>query len=59
MQVPGMPLHFLKLKQGLPITFLRNLDSPRLCNGIRITVKQLSNTMIEAKQCQEKTKEKQ
>ncbi|KAG8229946.1 hypothetical protein J437_LFUL011090 [Ladona fulva] len=49
MKVPGVPLHCLRLNIGSPIILLRNLESPRLCNGTRITAKQLSNNIIEAK----------
>lgn len=49
LNVPGMPLHCLKLKVGSPIILLRNLDSPKLCNGTRLCVKQLKNNIIEAK----------
>lgn len=31
-----------------PITLLRNLNSPKLCNGKRMIVKQLLNNIIEA-----------
>lgn len=49
LNVPGMPLHSLKLKIGSPIILLRNLNSPKLCNGTRLCVKQLLNNVIEAK----------
>ncbi|XP_044741909.1 uncharacterized protein LOC123302881 [Chrysoperla carnea] len=49
LDIPGMPLHCLKLKVGSPIILLRNLNSPQLCNGTRLCVKQLQNNVIKAK----------
>lgn len=39
LDVPGFPPHLLKLKIGVPIILLRNIDPPRLCNGTRLAVK--------------------
>lgn len=55
LQVPGI-LHCLRLKIGTPIILLRNLNSPKLCNGTRMIVKQLSNNIIEAELISGKTK---
>ncbi|XP_046672570.1 ATP-dependent DNA helicase PIF6-like [Homalodisca vitripennis] len=43
-----MPSHQLLLKVGSPIMMLRNLRPPKLCNGTRLTVKNLHPNIIEA-----------
>ncbi|XP_056688054.1 uncharacterized protein [Spinacia oleracea] len=46
----GLPNHTLKLKVGVPVMLLRNIDQPSgLCNGTRLVVTQLGNHIIEAK----------
>ncbi|XP_055845040.1 uncharacterized protein LOC129911312 [Episyrphus balteatus] len=48
LDLPGIPPHYLKLKVGIPIIMLRNLNHPRLCNGTRLVVKRLMKNLIEA-----------
>ncbi|CAI8604220.1 unnamed protein product [Vicia faba] len=46
----GLPNHELKLKVGVPVMLLRNIDqSSGLCNGTRLIITQLGNFMLEAK----------
>jgi ATP-dependent DNA helicase PIF1 len=44
----GIPSRNLQLKVGVPIMLLRNLDPPELCNGTRLSVKNLYSHLIEA-----------
>ncbi|KAK4562376.1 hypothetical protein RGQ29_005026 [Quercus rubra] len=49
LKFPGIPNHKLRLKVGLPIMLLRNLNqSNGLCNGTRLLVTQLSKWILEA-----------
>jgi ATP-dependent DNA helicase PIF1 len=48
LDLPGMPPHVLTLKIGVPIILLRKINSPRLCNGTRLSVRNLMNSIIEA-----------
>ncbi|CAN1774479.1 ATP-dependent DNA helicase PIF1 [Linum perenne] len=49
LQIPGFPDHEIKLKVGVPIILLRNIDQATgLCNGTRMVVKLLRQWFIEA-----------
>ncbi|KAL0008392.1 hypothetical protein SO802_009894 [Lithocarpus litseifolius] len=49
LKFPGIPNHKLRLKVGLPIMLLHNLNqSAGLCNGTRLLVTQLSKWVLEA-----------
>lgn len=46
--ISGLPRHILTLKAGAPILILRNINPPTLCNGARLCVKSLNNSIVEA-----------
>jgi ATP-dependent DNA helicase PIF1 len=46
----GLPNHILKLKLGVPVMLLRNIDQQSgLCNGTRLVITQMGDHIIEAK----------
>ena len=47
--LPGFPPNVLQLKIGVPITLLRNINPPKLCNGTQLAVKKTMENVIEAK----------
>jgi PIF1-like helicase len=48
--VSGLPIHRLKLKRGVPILLMRNINSEQgLCNGTRLRVENLTRNCIHAK----------
>ena len=49
LDLPGMPPHHLRLKVGSVIIMLRNLHAPKLCNGTRLIVTNLTNNVIVAR----------
>lgn len=49
MKCSGIPSHRLKLKVGVPIILMRNLDQANgLCNGTRLLVNELCKNVIGA-----------
>ena len=48
LEVSGMPPHNLKLKLGVTVMLLRNLNPPKLCNGTRLLIKNIGNNILEA-----------
>ncbi|XP_055910566.1 uncharacterized protein LOC129944932 [Eupeodes corollae] len=48
LDLPGLPSHYLALKEGAPIIMLRNINQPRLCNGTRLSVEKQMANLIEA-----------
>ncbi|KAL7148280.1 hypothetical protein ABFS83_06G167800 [Erythranthe nasuta] len=46
----GLRNHELKLKEGVPVMLLKNIDqSSGLCNGPRVSITRLGNRVLEAK----------
>lgn len=41
-----MPSHNLRLKVGVPVLLMRNLDAPRLCNGTRLQITHLGKNIV-------------
>jgi ATP-dependent DNA helicase PIF1 len=48
LDLPGMPPYVLKLKIGVPIIMLRNINQLKLCNGTGLAVKTLMSNVVEA-----------
>ena len=48
LELPGMPTHQLKLKDGCSIMFLRNFNAIKLCYGTRLCISFMHRQVIEA-----------
>ena len=48
LDVPGLPPHNLQLKVGSVVMMLRNLNPPKLCNGMHLVIKKLMINVIHA-----------
>lgn len=48
LELSGVPSHKLRLKVGVPVLLMRNLEAPRLCNGTRLQITQLGRNIIGA-----------
>ncbi|XP_056697484.1 uncharacterized protein [Spinacia oleracea] len=50
LKLPGLPHHELKLKEGMPVMLLRNINPPQgLCNGTRLMITHLRKFVIEGR----------
>ena len=47
-EMSGLPQHELVLKVGAPVMLIRNICPPLLCNGTRLQVKKLFDSVIQA-----------
>lgn len=48
LELSRVPSHKLRLKVGVAVMFMRNLDPPRLCNGTRLQLTYLGRNVIKA-----------
>ena len=48
LNLSGVPSHKLKLKTGVPVLLMRNLDAPKLCNGTLLQIAHLGQNIITA-----------
>ena len=50
MDVPGLPLYELRLKVGMPIMVIRNINKKRhICNGTRLIVERVTSNLLYAR----------
>ena len=47
LEVSGIASHLLRLKVGVPVILMRNIDAPRIVNGTLCTVKRLFPNVLE------------
>uniref|UniRef100_A0A0L8FLW5 DNA helicase Pif1-like 2B domain-containing protein n=1 Tax=Octopus bimaculoides TaxID=37653 RepID=A0A0L8FLW5_OCTBM len=43
---PGLPPHDLRLKVGVPVTLLRNVELPELCYGTHLIIKKIGTLIV-------------
>lgn len=48
LELSGLPSHKLRLKVGVPVLLMRNLDASKLCNGTRLQITHLGRNIIKA-----------
>ncbi|GBL72887.1 hypothetical protein AVEN_128080-1 [Araneus ventricosus] len=48
LELSRVPFHKLRLKDGVPILLIRNLDEPILSNGTRLKITQLGPNIVRA-----------
>ena len=53
---PSLPPHVLRLKVGMPLMLLRNLDPPVQCNGTRVRLTRILGHVLEAEVISGKSK---
>lgn len=46
LEISGVPSHIIKLKVGVPIILMRNIQTPKLCNGTRLRITELKENVI-------------
>ena len=49
LELSRVPSHKLRLKVGVPVLLMRNIDRRRLCNGTRIQITHMERNIIRAK----------
>ncbi|PAA74298.1 hypothetical protein BOX15_Mlig024103g1 [Macrostomum lignano] len=49
LDAPNFPIHLLRLKVGMPVVLLRNINPPRLCNGTRLIILAMGENVLRCK----------